>query len=82
MTREELIKRIQNTPLPPNEKDFHEIVSSFIDSGFITEIEFATGFGICRPTITRWRNNVNRPLPLLRNPVLRFILRRLQRATN
>lgn len=81
MTREELIEKIKNITLPVSEKDFQDIVSSFIDSGFMTDLELATGFGISRQTVTRWRTGINAPLPLLRQPVFRFLIKELQKAT-
>jgi hypothetical protein len=61
-----------------DDSTFHSLLSRGFDLLRLIDKDIAHGFGVSRPTVTRWRNGVNAPHPAMRKPLYVWLEQRAQ----
>jgi len=60
---------------------FAHVVRCAVDDLGLTPGELGNALSVSRPTVERWMGGVTAPHPLMREPIRRFMMRKIARQT-
>ncbi|MDE2001590.1 MAG: winged helix-turn-helix domain-containing protein [Patescibacteria group bacterium] len=77
MRKEDLFRLIDATS-DEDDAGFQMIIRILLDEGFVSERELARMVDVSIPTVSRWRDGITRPHPLMRKHLWKCIKEHLR----